>query len=198
MRPEHNFEGNDGRGNGVEFDTGSLQKTTKYFVVKEMRQYKYQRISKIIFLRQAIKREAFGFAKGRKCLLNGHLNTKHAENSHINTQCPSCSCNNFFRIAEYTDKCCRRQLDHKPENSQCSHGNGQHAFESLADSVGIAGTVIITDDGLCPLTDNTLYGNPHHLLNGTGNRHTSDSNISAVMLKRRVKCNIQQKHPWPA
>ena len=71
----------------------------------------------------------------------------------------------------------------------------------LAKALGVTSGYLMGQEDMNELLDEEIlgrlaecspYGNPHHLLNGTGNRHTSDSNISAVMLKRRVKCNIQQ------
>ena len=110
------------------------------------------------------------------------MDAEHAENGHVNPECPTGCCNNFFRIAEDADEGCWRQLDKQPENGQCCHRNSQHAFKRLSDSFGVAGTVIVADDGLGPLT-NALYGNPYHLLDRAGNGHASNSNITAIMLQ---------------
>ena len=45
-----------------------------------------------------------------------HLDAEHAENGHVNPKCPTSCRNNFFRIAEYADEGCWRQLDKQPEN----------------------------------------------------------------------------------
>ena len=83
---------------------------------------------------------------------------------------------------ELADEGCWRQLDKQPENGQCCHRNSKHAFKRLSDSFGVAGTVIVADDGLSPLT-NALHGNPYHLLDRAGNGHATNGNITAIMLQ---------------
>ena len=147
-----------------------------------MRQYKNQRNQQNNLPEAGDKKGCLCFSKGCKCLLDRHLDAEHAENGHVNPKCPTGCRNNFFRITEYADEGCWRQLDKQPENGQCCHRNSKHAFKRLSDSFGVAGTVIVADDGLSPLT-NALYGNPYHLLDRAGNGHATNGNITAIMLQ---------------
>ena len=111
-----------------------------------MRQYKNQRNQQNNLPEAGDKKGCLCFSKGCKCLLDRHLDAEHAENGHVNPKCPTSCRNNFFRIAEYADEGCWRQLDKQPENGQCCHRNSKHAFKRLSDSFGVAGTVIVADD----------------------------------------------------